>query len=225
MKGCLRMKNILLVEDDFSIRQSLKAGLEKEKYHVIEAKDGEEALILFEANDIHLVLLDIMLPKYRGEVVLKKIRLVSEVPVLIISALNDELIQIEAFRNRVDDYVVKPFSMNILSYKIKTLLRRVYGEESTKIVYKDLELIPENYDAFLAGKAIKLSAKDFEILQIMLSNQGRVYEREELITLVWGYEYYGDVRNIDVHIKNIRKKTWTELITTVKGVGYKVEKS
>ncbi|MFK4568004.1 response regulator transcription factor [Enterococcus sp. UD-01] len=219
------MKNILLVEDDFNIRQSIKTGLEKEGYQIIEAKDGEEALQLFAVHEIHLILLDIMLPKLRGESVLKKIRLESEVPILIISALNDELIQVEAFRNRVDDYVVKPFSLNILSYKIKSLLRRVYGEESNKIIYSDLLLIPENYEAYLAGEPIKLSAKDFDILQVMLSNQGRVYDREELITLVWGYEYYGDVRNIDVHIKNIRKKTWPELIRTVKGVGYKIEKN
>lgn len=219
------MKNILLVEDDFNIRQSIKTGLEKEGYQIIEAKDGEEALQLFAVHEIHLILLDIMLPKLRGESVLKKIRLESEVPILIISALNDELIQVEAFRNRVDDYVVKPFSLNILSYKIKSLLRRVYGEESNKIIYSDLLLLPENYEAYLGGKPIKLSAKDFDILQVMLSNQGRVYDREELITLVWGYEYYGDVRNIDVHIKNIRKKTWPELIRTVKGVGYKIEKN
>jgi two-component system response regulator VanR len=219
------MKNILLVEDDFNIRQSIKTGLEKEGYQIIEAKDGEEALQLFAVHEIHLILLDIMLPKLRGESVLKKIRLESEVPILIISALNDELIQVEAFRNRVDDYVVKPFSLNILSYKIKSLLRRVYGEESNKIIYSDLLLLPENYEAYLAGEPIKLSAKDFDILQVMLSNQGRVYDREELITLVWGYEYYGDVRNIDVHIKNIRKKTWPELIRTVKGVGYKIEKN
>ncbi|WP_161842923.1 response regulator transcription factor [Candidatus Enterococcus huntleyi] len=219
------MQTILLVEDDYSIRQSIKSGLEEEGYKIIEAEDGEEAITLFSQNEIHLVLLDIMLPKLRGEAVLKTIRQTSEVPVLIISALNDELIQVETFKNRVDDYVVKPFSLNILSYKIKSLLRRVYGEEAGKVVYKHLTLIPKNYEAYLAGEPLQLSAKDFDILQVMLSNQGRVYEREELITLVWGYEYYGDIRNIDVHIKNIRKKTWSDLIRTVKGVGYKIEKA
>lgn len=225
MKGNRSMKKILLVEDDMSIRQLLKAGLEKEGYQIIEAKDGEVALELFSKEEIHLILLDIMLPKIRGEEVLKRIRSVSDVPILIISALNDELIQIEAFRNQVDDYVVKPFSLNILSYKIKSLLRRVYKKQDHKIVYGNLTIIPENYETYLGNRALKLSAKEFDILHIMLSNQGRVYEREELITLVWGYEYYGDARNIDVHIKNIRKKTWPELIKTLKGVGYKIERS
>lgn len=218
------MKKILLVEDDDQICQRIKERLEIDGYQVVEAGDGRQALDLFSSEDFDLVLLDIMLPKLRGEEVLKEMRAVSEVPIIIISALNDELIQIEAFRNKVDDYVVKPFSLNILSYKIESMLRRVYGDDNGTIVYKDLTLIPQNYEAYVQDKAIKLSAKDFEIIQIMLSNQGRVYEREELITLVWGYEYYGDVRNIDVHIKNIRKKTWAELITTVKGVGYKIEK-
>lgn len=218
------MKNILLVEDDVMISKSIEKELENEGYQVTIATDGEAALCSFATQKFHLILLDIMLPKIRGEEVLRKIRLSSEIPILIISALNDEFIQIEAFKNRIDDYVVKPFSLNILSYKIKSLFRRVYGEEEEIIIYKDLKLIPRHYEAYLNGQTIQLSAKDFDILQIMLSNQGRVYEREELITLVWGYEYYGDIRNIDVHIKNIRKKTWAELIKTVKGVGYKIEK-
>lgn len=124
----------------------------------------------------------------------------------------------------MDDYVIKPFSMNILIHKIKALLRRVYGEKENTIVYDDLTLYVNNYRILYQGDSVVLTAKEFEILQIMLMNQGRVYSRDELLTLAWGYDFYGDARNVDVHIKNIRRKIHPKLVKTVTGVGYRVEK-
>ncbi|MGX7417591.1 response regulator transcription factor [Carnobacterium gallinarum] len=216
--------HILLVEDEKEIRTAMYNFLIREHYQVVAVETGEEALEQFKKADFHLVLLDMMLPGISGEEVLKQIRLNSDVPIMIISALNDELIQLDAFEQSVDDYVVKPFSMNILMHKIASLLRRVYEQQAKELVYRDLRLLVNNYEAYYQNELLDLTVKEFEILQTMLQNSGKVYTREELLTVVWGYEYFGDSRNIDVHIKNIRKKIKEDIIKTIKGIGYKVER-
>lgn len=215
---------ILLIEDEKEIRQAMSNFLEREGYQVTAVGSGEEGLTHFHQTDFHLVLLDMMLPGIGGEDVLRMIRLTSDLPILIISALTDELIQLDAFEHSVDDYIVKPFSMNILVHKIASLLRRVYGEKKEELHYLSLKLMVNNYEVFVGEDEIELTAKEFEILQTMLLNAGKVYSREELLTVVWGYDYFGDSRNIDVHIKNIRKKIPLDFIKTVKGIGYKVER-
>ncbi|MBP1043082.1 response regulator transcription factor [Vagococcus sp. BWB3-3] len=216
--------NILLVEDEKEIRRAMTNFLRREDYHVVAVETGEEALREYTKTDFHLVLLDMMLPGIGGEEVLEWIRRKSDVPILIISALNDELIQLDAFEQSVDDYVVKPFSMNILVHKIASLLRRVYEKQKKEIIYHDLRLLVNNYEVYYQEQTIELTVKEFEILQTMLLNSGKVYSREELLTVVWGYDYFGDSRNIDVHIKNIRKKLPFDCIKTVKGIGYKVDR-
>lgn len=216
--------NILLVEDEKEIRRAMTNFLRREDYHVVAVETGEEALREYTKIDFHLVLLDMMLPGIGGEEVLEWIRRKSDVPILIISALNDELIQLDAFEQSVDDYVVKPFSMNILVHKIASLLRRVYEKQKKEIIYHDLRLLVNNYEVYYQEQTIELTVKEFEILQTMLLNSGKVYSREELLTVVWGYDYFGDSRNIDVHIKNIRKKLPFDCIKTVKGIGYKVDR-
>lgn len=216
--------NILLVEDEKEIRQAMTNFLRREDYHVVAVETGEEALHEFAETDFHIVLLDMMLPGIGGEEVLKWIRRKSDVPILIISALTDELIQLDAFEQSVDDYIVKPFSMTILVHKIASLLRRVYEKQKKEIIYHDLRLLVNNYELYYQEQAVELTVKEFEILQTMLQNSGKVYSREELLTVVWGYDYFGDSRNIDVHIKNIRKKLPFDCIKTVKGIGYKVER-
>lgn len=216
--------NILLVEDEREIRRAMTNFLRREAYEVVAVETGEEALQAFAQTDFHLVLLDMMLPGIGGEEVLEWIRRKSDVPILIISALNDELIQLDAFEQSVDDYIVKPFSMNILVHKIASLLRRVYEKQKKEILYGDLRLLVNNYEVYYQEQAVELTVKEFEILQTMLLNSGKVYSREELLTVVWGYDYFGDSRNIDVHIKNIRKKLPLECIKTIKGIGYKVER-
>ncbi len=215
---------ILLIEDEKVIAQAMTNFLIREGYGVTSVLSGEEGLEAFKNSGFHLILLDMMLPGINGEQVLKKIRQTSDIPILIISALDDELIQLDAFEQSVDDYVVKPFSMNILVHKIASLLRRVYGEQKEKIEYLQIKLVLNNYEVFFDNEIVELTAKEFEILQTMLLNPGKVYSREELLTLIWGYDYFGDSRNIDVHIKNIRKKLPIDFIKTIKGIGYKVER-
>lgn len=215
---------ILLIEDEKEIRQAMSNFLERESYQVKAVETGEAGLEAFKSEEFHLILLDMMLPGIGGEEVLEKVRRKSDVPILIISALTDELIQLDAFAQSVDDYVVKPFSMKILVYKIASLLRRVYEKQKQEINYRGLRLLINNYEVYYEEEAIDLTVKEFELLQTMLLSNGKVYSRDELLTVVWGYDYLGDSRNIDVHIKNIRKKLPIDCIKTIKGIGYKVER-
>lgn len=215
---------ILLIEDEKEIRQAMSNFLERESYQVKAVETGEAGLEAFESEEFHLILLDMMLPGIGGEEVLEKVRRKSDVPILIISALTDELIQLDAFAQSVDDYVVKPFSMKIIVYKIASLLRRVYEKQKQEINYRGLRLLINNYEVYYEEEAIDLTVKEFELLQTMLLSNGKVYSRDELLTVVWGYDYLGDSRNIDVHIKNIRKKLPIDCIKTIKGIGYKVER-
>ena len=165
-----------------------------------------------------------MLPGIQGEEVIKKIRSNNDVPIIVISAVGDEEIQKEIFNAKIDDYVIKPFSMNILTYKLAALIRRSYGEAFKEINYKGVRLIINNYEVYYQDKPIDLTAKEFELLQAMLLNKGKFYSREELISVIWGYDYLGDSRTIDVHVKNIRKKLFNEIISTIKGAGYRIER-
>lgn len=219
------MYSILLIEDDVDIHASIVHLLRKEGFNVLQAYDGEAGLRIFETNSVDLILLDMMLPKIHGEQVLRAIRSLSDVPVIVISALTDELVQYNAFENRVDDYVVKPFSMNILNYKIKAILRRIGKVQGSVLNYEKLSVHVDAYYATYDGDEITLTTKEFEMLQLLLMNPGRVYSREEMLTLLWGYDYYGDMRNIDVHIKNLRKKIVVDCIRTIKGVGYRIDKN
>lgn len=217
------MTTILLVEDELEIQKRIQIALIEDGYQVLTANNGEEALQLFDKIDFDIVLLDMMLPKKPGEEVLKTIRQNSNVPIIIISALTDELIQLNAFENQADDYVVKPFSMGILIHKIKALLRRVNAVTSEVVKVNGLELQVDNYIVTYKQDVLDFTTKEFELLQLLLVNKGKVFSREELLTLIWGYDFYGDARNIDVHIKNIRKKLPFDLIKTVKGIGYRIE--
>lgn len=218
------MYTILLVEDDLQIQNAIANFLNRENFNVIKANTGTEGIQLFNDENIDLILLDMMLPEKSGEEVLREIRWTSDIPIIIISALNDELIQLDAFEQQVDDYVVKPFSMNILIYKIKALLRRTYKKINSNIYFKDLEIHVDNYYVSFKGEEISLTAKEFEMLQLLLTNKGKVFTREEILTILWGYDYFGDTRNIDVHIKNLRKKIPMDFITTIKGIGYRIDK-
>lgn len=217
--------HILVVEDDLSIQKAICTFLVKDGYKVSAAKDGEEAISLFKQDTFHLILLDMMLPKKKGEEVLQEIRQLSpQQPIMVISALDDEFIQVDAFTKRIEDYVVKPFSMNILLFKINAILSRIYGHQSHTIKIDAVRLFVNQYEVTLSDQKIKLTPKEFEILQAMFLNVGKVYSREELLTVVWGYDFLGDSRTIDVHIKNIRQKLGNDVIKTIKGIGYKVEK-
>ncbi|OTN88816.1 hypothetical protein A5819_001308 [Enterococcus sp. 7E2_DIV0204] len=217
---------ILLIEDTDEIRNGLDLSLRKENYNVYAFPNAEAALDSFESNHYDLILLDLMLPKMNGEEFLDRIR-EYQIPIIIISALNDEFTQINLYHRKIDDYVVKPFSVNILLLKIDALLRRIETNtqnSSKKILYKNIMIEIGNYIVEKNGEKVTLTAKEFEILQAMLLNQGKVFSRDEFLTALWGYDYYVDSRTIDVHIKNLRNKLGKNLINTLKGVGYRIEK-
>lgn len=216
--------HILVVEDEKPIQKAIVGFLKREGYRVDSVDNGEEALSLSLQQDYHLILLDMVLPGIGGEEVLESLRQHKETPVMVISALNDELIQIDAFNQRIDDYVVKPFSMNILLCKIEALLNRLYPREEQTVFSDGIRLIVNNYEVFHEEKKIDLTVREFELLQVLMLHKGRVFTRDELYTTVWGYDSYGDTRTIDVHIGNIRKKTNMKTIITIPGIGYKVEK-
>lgn len=217
--------HILIVEDDLVIQSTMRTFLMNEGYQVTVAKDGEEALSLFDLDKFHLILLDMLLPKKGGEEVLNCIRQQAPLqPVVIISALDDEFIQLNSYIKKIEDYIVKPFSMNILLFKIATILKRIYDNELEMISIKNITLHVNQYEVYVDGQLVELTPREFEILQTMFLKPGKVYSREELLTLVWGYGYLGESRTIDVHIKNIRNKISPDVIKTVIGVGYKVEK-
>lgn len=215
---------ILVIEDEKSIQRAIVNFLIKDGYSVDSTTDGKIGLEMALENDYHLILLDMCLPTMQGEEMLTMLRKSKETPVMVISALHDELIQLDAFEKKIDDYIVKPFSMNILLCKISVLLQRIYNDVERKIYSEDICLYVNNYEVYKGSEKVDLTAKEFELLQILMLYKGRVFTREELYTSIWGYDACGDTRTIDVHIGKIRKKTNMTSIITISGIGYKVEK-
>lgn len=220
------MQKILIVEDDLSIQALLHDFLQEAGYEVVTASDGVEAVSLFSSNTFDLILLDIMLPKIDGYGVCELIRKQSHVPIVMLTALDSEADQLKGFDLQIDDYITKPFSMPVLLRKIAAVLRRVSPQEAENqvIQYKNLSLDIPAYKAYVDGRDADLTPREFEILQELLSHQGRILTRENLINLLWKYEFFGDERIIDTHIKNLRKKLGIELIDTIRGVGYRIDK-
>ena len=220
------MQKILVVEDDLSIQALLHDFLQDAGYDITLAADGVEAIAVFSAKTFDLVLLDIMLPKIDGYGVCEVIRKQSNIPVVMLTALDGEAEQIRGFDFQIDDYITKPFSMPVLLRKIAAVLRRTVTQntEVETLQYKNVTLDFSAYKAYVDGEDIDLTPREFEILRELLLHQGRILTRENLINLLWKYEFYGDERIIDTHIKNLRKKLSTEFIDTVRGVGYRVDK-
>lgn len=220
------MKRILVVEDEPEIQELLSAYLRHEGYSVTVAGDGIEALDRFRAGQFDLVLLDIMLPKIDGFGVCELIRRESTVPIVMLTALDGEAEQIKGFDLQIDDYVTKPFSMPVLLKKIAAILRRAGGVSTAPSLlrYGDLTLDPEAMEVRLAGRSLELTAREFELLHTFLSSPGRVFTREVLLAKLWGYDFFGDERVVDSHIKNLRHKLGIDCIETVRGVGYRAAK-
>lgn len=218
------MAKILVVEDEYDIRELLQNYLENEGYQVITASDGEQALDVFRQSSTDLILLDILLPHLNGYEVCKIIREESDVPIIMVTALDSEQNQLKGFDLRIDDYIPKPFSMPILLRKIDAVLRRTTGAGLSKqIAYKDLMLDLDGYKVSVSGQAVDLTQKEFELLKTLLQNQGRVMSRQTLLNRVWSYDFYGDERIVDTHIKNLRKKLNVDYIETIRGVGYRID--
>ena len=219
------MKNILIAEDDPDIQELLCAYLREAGYAPCAAGDGAAALSLFQARPFDLVLLDIMLPKLDGFGVCERIRQQSQVPILMLTALEGEEQQLRGFRLNIDDYVTKPFSMPILLEKIRVILRRSgEAEGEAGVYYRDLTLFPDSREALLDGRSLELTAREFDLLHTFLAAPGRVFTREVLLSKLWGYDFYWDERIVDSHIKNLRRKLGRDYIETVRGVGYRAAK-
>lgn len=219
------MKSILIIEDEPDIQELLRAYLEDAGYQTTVAGDGVAALELFGAQPFDLVLLDLMLPQIDGFGVCACIRQKSQVPILMLTALDGEEPQLRGFRLDIDDYVTKPFSMPVLLEKIRVILRRrgSAGEDS-RLRYRDLSLDLDSREAVLDGRPLDLTAREFELLHTLLAAPGRVFTREMLLSKLWGYDFYGDERVVDSHIKNLRHKLGIDCIETVRGVGYRAAK-
>lgn len=220
------MKKLLIVEDEPDIQELLETYLHDAGYETTIAGDGVEALAKFQKDKFDLILLDLMLPKIDGFGVCEFIRRESNVPILMLTALDGEQEQLRGFQMEIDDYVTKPFSMPILLQKIRAILRRTSAEkeENRCLRYRDLTLDLDGMEAVLAGRSLDLTTREFELLQTLISSPGRVFTREVLLAKLWGYDFFGDERVVDSHIKNLRRKLGTEYIETVRGVGYRAAK-
>ena len=219
------MKHLLVVEDEFDIQELLQNYLEHAGYQVSVAEDGVQALELFHKGSYDLVLLDLMLPKIDGFGVCEVIRRESDLPILMLTALDSEAHQLRGFDLKIDDYITKPFSMSVLLMKIEAVLRRCQQPVSKLINYKELVMDLSAYQAFVNDQIIELTQREFDLLSDLLMNQGKVMSRQSLLNRVWGYDYFGDERIVDTHIKNIRKKLNRDYIETIRGVGYRIDKS
>lgn len=221
------MPHILIVEDDLDIQDLLKNFLQEVGYEIMIASDGMEAISLFSSAHFDLILLDIMLPKIDGFTVCELIRRQSQIPIIMLTALNGEEEQIKGLDLQVDDYITKPFSMPILIRKIAAVLRRssmIPDQEHQTITYQNLILDLDSYSASVDGESHELTQREFEVLRELLLNQGRVLTRQNLLDRLWKYDFLGDERVVDTHIKNLRKKLGIDFIQTIRGVGYKIDK-
>ncbi len=222
-------KRILLVDDEPILIKGLKYTLEKDGYETLTAYDGEEALQAFMNNQVDLVLLDVMLPKLDGVIVCQRIREISNVPIIMLTAKGEDMDKILGLEYGADDYMTKPFNILEVKARIKTILRRaapaVPSEDSKIIRVRDLTVNSVNRSVTLDGKEIRLTAKEFDLLNLFITNRGRVFSREEVLDAVWKNDYSGDERTVDVHIRRLREKvernpTQPEFIFTKWGVGY-----
>ncbi len=220
------MKKILVIEDEKDIQNIIKAFLENAEYKVETADDGLEGINLIQDNNYDLVLLDIMMPKIDGFVVCEMIRKNSNVPIIILTALTDEESQLKGFDKLADDYITKPFSMPVVLKHIEAIFRRTenINKKVDVLKYKNISLNIENYDVFVDNQKVALTFREFEILKLLLENQGKVFTRDNILNSIWNYDYFGDDKIVNTHIKNIRKKLGYDYIETVRGVGYRIDK-
>jgi DNA-binding response OmpR family regulator len=224
------MKRILIVDDEPSLIKGLRFNLEQQDgYTVDEALDGEQALDMFAAGKYDLILLDLMLPKIDGMEVCQRIRSVSNVPIIMLTAKDDDMDKIMGLEFGADDYMTKPFNMLELKARIKTIFRRMEGTEKARepqiLRARNMTVNLENRSVMIDGNEVALTAKEFDLLQLFITNKGKVYDREKLLELIWKYEYLGDLRTVDVHIRRLREKiehnpAKPEFILTKWGVGY-----
>ena len=222
---------ILVVDDDLNICDVLKLYLENEGYEVVRANDGVSAVATFKSYEPDLVLLDIMLPKKDGWQVCREIREISNKPIIMVTAKGEVFDKVLGLELGADDFIVKPFDMKEICARVKAVLRRSLAHDSVSdgevIKYENIEISLQKYELKLNGKAIDIPPKELELLYFLASNSNRVFTRDQLLDKVWGFDYLGDSRTVDVHVKRLREKLegvsdkW--MLKTVWGVGYKFE--
>ena len=218
---------ILVVDDEMRMRKLVGDFLKKSGYQVLEAGDGSAALdIFFEQNDIALVILDVMMPKLDGWQVCKEIRQYSKVPIIMLTAKSEEQDELLGFELGVDEYITKPFSPKILVARVEAILRRTSGSDGERILSAGGICIDQSaHSVTIDGQPIDLSYKEFELLTFFMENNGIALSREKILNHVWNYDYYGDARTIDTHVKKLRSKMGDkgDMIKTIWGMGYKLE--
>lgn len=225
------MHNILVCDDDRDIVAALKIYLSGGEYRVFEAYNGAEAVEAVRKNDIHLVLMDIMMPELDGFSAAREIRKTSDVPIIFLSARGEEYDRIHGFELGVDDYVVKPFSPRELMMRVGAVLRRAQAPGAAENVHETVHIENMLVDftarqVTIDGTEVELSPKEYDLLFFMVRNRGIALTRDRLISEVWGYDFFGDDRTLDTHIKLLRKQlgSYARYITTLRGVGYRFEK-
>ena len=218
---------ILIVDDEQRMRKLIKDFLKAKGYSILEAEDGEKALEIFEENRnrITLILLDVMMPKLDGWSVLRQIRQTSKVPIIMLTARGEEQDELFGFELGVDEYIAKPFSPKILVARVEAILKRTTKDTSEVRDYAGIEIDKEGTTVKIDGKAIELSLREYELLVYLIENENIALSRDKILNNVWNYDYYGDSRTIDSHIKKIRHKLGKrgKYIKTMRGIGYKFE--
>ena len=220
---------ILVVDDEKLLVKGIKFNLENDGYEVAAAYDGEEAVELAKSGDFDLIILDIMMPKMTGLEACMQIREFSNVPIIMLTAKGEDMDKLIGFEQGTDDYLTKPFNILELKARIRALLRRSTPaetkEECTRITCGDITLDTSERNAYKNGKAVELTAREFDLMELLMKNPGHVYSRENLLDIIWGYEYQGEIRTVDVHVRRLREKlervpAQPEYIMTKWGVGY-----
>ena len=224
----MEKNRILIVEDDADIREGVEIYLKNQGYQVIQAKDGIEGLEQIERNEIDLAIVDIMMPRMDGLEACQKIREFSDVPIIMLTAKADDMDKLLGFEHGADDYLTKPFNILELKARIRALLRRSGGrkeEKSARLVCENITLDTDARNAYNDGVLTDLTAKEFDLIELLMRNPNRVYSREALLDTIWAYEYRSDIRTVDVHIRRLREKleenpAEPKYILTKWGVGY-----
>ena len=218
---------VLVVDDESRMRKLIKDFLMQKGYHILEAEDGEKALQVFEENEnkISLILLDVMMPKLDGWSVLRQIRQTSKVPIIMLTARGEEQDELFGFELGVDEYISKPFSPKILVARVEAILKRTKGDPKDVKDYGGIVIDAEGRTVTVDGKQIELSLREYELLKYLVDNENIALSRDKILNNVWNYDYYGDSRTIDSHIKKIRHKLGKKgkYIETMRGVGYKFQ--
>jgi len=216
---------ILIVDDEMRMRKLVGDFLKKQGFRVLEAADGRQALEVFQREHPDLIILDVMMPEYDGWAVCREIRKTSRVPIIMLTARGEEDDELFGFDLGADDYIAKPFSLKILGARLQALLRRLENREMSSRNYEGLEIDESGRNVYVNGERVELTPKEFDLLLYLADHAGKALTRDQILNAVWSYDYFGDTRTVDTHIKRLRLKLGekSEMIQTVRGVGYRFE--